>query len=714
MLPMPRRSNSAMFRCALVSATLLALTACGGGGSDSSPPPPTPVAQAAADAYTLAWNAPATLGVTDNDTTSGGTSALSIDGAPKNGTATVSGSKVTYTPNAGFFGKDSFSYKLSVGTASQSATVKLTVEASLTVQGQVTDGPVPNAAVKASVGSQNFTASADATGKYSLTIKTSEPSDFVTLTATGAGAQANVVLTSLVGEMSGLAASAKDGKVASDQKPGLDVTQLSAAQAGLLAQAGAAPKSDSELANALQSLSPQTVLDAAATVKLVVDGGVALLSGVADTRELLNSSQALANFQAGLLRDKPGEFDAARKSTRDDALLSKAPPTPAAAGTPVTLIYAYGEEASTTKVRVLTLRADGTGIELSDQSRSLTWKLDGRSVTVTYDKTMLQTLEADEAAEVGDHEVLATVRTLVARTGLKLSDIGPDSSRVTLASVTTTATVMELEGPNQGVVNAITGGELMRRHTAGKLAFKAEDFPVGAKLAGVSAAMGVDVVGDAQSNQDIATITSATELSLTRTGQKASWKIVDGKLRVDLPQVSHLYTLLGQGPLGDSRWLLQQLDANGAPVSAYELSVVPVAPPTLDRSFWLRPLRSNVGASTATPVFFQFLNDARASVASALLGDGVVVPNFRRYWRLLEDGRVQISATNNPNCVIYQPDGTLGPVPCALTQTRYWQPVAQTGNTLWVMQQGTILFGSGNEASANRWSLVALSWQSNN
>ena len=712
MLSMLRRSGSATRRCALGATVLLTLAACGGGGSDTppAPPAPAPVALAVADAYTLAWNAPMALGVTDNDTATGGTATLTIDSAPKNGTAAISGTTVTYTPNAGFFGQDSFSYKLSVGTVSQSATVKLTVEAALTLQGQITDGPVPNAAVKASVGNQNFTSTADANGKYSLTVKASEPTDFVTLTATGTGAQSKVVLTSLVGEVSGLATSAKDGKLASDQRPGLDVTHLSAAQAGLIAQAGAMPKSDAELASMLQNLSPQGILDAAAMVKLVVDSGVALPGGVADTRELLSSKQTLGTFQAALLRDRPGDLDAARKNTRDDALLSKAPPTPAAGGAPVTLIYAYGEEASTTKVRVLTLRADGTGIELSDQSRSLTWKLDGRVVVVTYDKPLLQTLEADEATAVGDKEVLATVRTLVAKTGLKLSDIGPGSSRGTLASITSTATVMETEGPNQGVIKAITGGELMRRHTNGALAFKAEDFPVGTKLAGVSAAMGTDVLGDAQSNQDIATIMSATELSLTRTGQKATWKIIDGKLRVDLPQVSHLYTLLGKGPLGDSRWLLQRLDGNGNAVSAYELSVIAFAPPALDRSFWLKAFRSNAGASTAAPIFYQLLDDGRASAAAVVPGEGALIPNFRRYWRLVNDGRVEISAAASSACVVYLPNGAPGPTPCRLTQTRYWQPVAQTGNTVWVLQQGPILFSSGNEATTNRWSLVALSW----
>jgi Bacterial Ig domain len=704
------RPLRALFQHALPATALLILAACGGGGGDSPrPSAPAPVAQAATDSYTLAWQAAATLGVTDNDTASGGTPTLTIDGTPKNGTATVSGTKVTYTPNTGFFGADSFSYKLSVGSASQSATVNLAVEAALTLQGRVTDGPIANAAVKASVGNRSFSATADASGNYSVAIKTSQPGDFITLTATGAGTQAQVVLTSLVGEARSLAAAARDGKLTAEQKAGLDVTHVTAAQSGLISQAGTAPKTDAELATALQGLSPQAVLNCAAAVKLVVDGGIALPTGVVDTRELLNSGTAMGAFQAGLLRDKPVALEAARLSTRDDPLLSKAPPTPAANGAPVTLIYAYGEEAGTAQVRVLTLRADGTGTEVSDATRSITWKLDGRALAVTYDSFIEETFGAFGIAYIGDKTIESeSAFTLVIR-GLRLSDLGSDGGAGALASVTTVGSTVDLEGPQMGVVKDVSGGDLMRRHVAGLLSFKAADFAVGTQLAGVSAAMGVDAGGLHQSNQDVATFTSATELSLARTGQTGRWKIVDGKLRVDLPQASHLYTLLGRGPLGDSRWLLQRLDANDVAVSTHELGVIAAAPPTLSRAFWTgKTWKSNIGTSTGVPFVVQLLDDARASLSSAVPGQGPVVANFRRYWRLLDDGRVDIVRADSASCVVYLPSGAAGPAPCTLSQQRLWQPVAQTGNTVWVMQQGPILFDRFNEASAFRWSLVAL------
>jgi len=52
-------------------------------------------------------------------------------GAPSHGAASVTGSgtSVTYTPNAGYLGSDSFSYTISNGTQSASATVTMTVAA---------------------------------------------------------------------------------------------------------------------------------------------------------------------------------------------------------------------------------------------------------------------------------------------------------------------------------------------------------------------------------------------------------------------------------------------------------------------------------------------------------------------------------------------------------------------------------------------------------
>src|SRR5262245_5671818 len=62
---------------------------------------------------------------------------------------------------------------------------------SLRLEGKVTDEPIANAAVTARVGDEEFSATADATGAYSIAIEIDEADQnaFITLTARGVGEQ---------------------------------------------------------------------------------------------------------------------------------------------------------------------------------------------------------------------------------------------------------------------------------------------------------------------------------------------------------------------------------------------------------------------------------------------------------------------------------------------------------------------------------------------
>ncbi len=87
--------------------------------------PPTAVN----DSATTLQNIPITIAVTFNDSDpDGDTLTTSAASGGSNGTLSVSGNNVTYTPNSGFTGNDSFSYTISDGnggtaTASVSVTV---------------------------------------------------------------------------------------------------------------------------------------------------------------------------------------------------------------------------------------------------------------------------------------------------------------------------------------------------------------------------------------------------------------------------------------------------------------------------------------------------------------------------------------------------------------------------------------------------------------
>ena len=95
----------------------------GGGGSNQTP-------IAVSDTSTTAYETAVTIDVLANDSDPDG-DALTIDvrSQPSSGTASVSGASIIYTPDAGFSGSDSFTYRVEDpdGAVSADATVNVTV-----------------------------------------------------------------------------------------------------------------------------------------------------------------------------------------------------------------------------------------------------------------------------------------------------------------------------------------------------------------------------------------------------------------------------------------------------------------------------------------------------------------------------------------------------------------------------------------------------------
>jgi ELWxxDGT repeat protein len=100
-----------------------------GGSSDTAdvlitvlPVPDAPVG--VADAASTGFGTPVAIDVLANDSDADGDALqVGVTTAPANGTLSTIGGSITYTPNAGFFGQDSFTYRPTDGTAQGNETI---------------------------------------------------------------------------------------------------------------------------------------------------------------------------------------------------------------------------------------------------------------------------------------------------------------------------------------------------------------------------------------------------------------------------------------------------------------------------------------------------------------------------------------------------------------------------------------------------------------
>lgn len=197
----------------------------------------------------------------------------------------------------------------------------------LTLKGQVIDAAIPNALVTVSVAGRSFTATADASGNYTvtMTLPPDAVGNVVTITAAGAAGQPNVVLTSTLGSFSALMTQAgSDATLTRDENNNTNVTNLTTAIDALVvaANGGVPVSNDQQLSDALKAIDADLALDIAAAIKLVIDGGVALPAGVSNTLQLATTSDARDSFIADQQANNATAFDQARSDTSNDPAIT--------------------------------------------------------------------------------------------------------------------------------------------------------------------------------------------------------------------------------------------------------------------------------------------------------------------------------------------------------------------------------------------------------
>lgn len=655
-----------LWRLGVLSAGVLALAGCGGDGSD-----PPAESKAQADAYTLDWNAAKTLAVLDNDSHRNGVGQLSVIEAPANGLVTVEGQQLVYTPKPGFFGEDGFRYRLlvqgpdSANKAQSEAAVKLTVEASLTLKGQVIDAPIANATVTATLGAQTIKVTANAQGQYSLPLKSSRPGDFLSLTAVGVGGQTAVVLNSLVGEVGGLAKLAQAGVVAAEQAPGLRVSHYATALAALLkdANGGKAPSSDAHLATLGEGIDGERLLDLATAIKLVVDQGVALPAGVSDTAALVAqpaSSPALGAFLKEQSTNQATLYSATRKEVVTGTDVGQG--TVFAPSQAQAQLYAVATTAQSAAIQV-NYKPDGSAQLITrDGVQEAHWTSGAGHIELILAEPFTSIGYTDFDPKTGEQYTLR-YSTLAYR--IKQLVGNPDFGTV---AVSARATQTLLDGPQAGQTTDLGWEEQyvgMSRNTAKLPTYTAADFAPGTLLAGVLndtsliATTGMEVA-------DILEITGSSSAKFQISGKPLTWSVSEGQLVTqNAAGLERHYQLLKEDKSRGLNYLLVTEYANGQLMAAL---VVKATKPDAKLAFkvdaslfkrWLSGL-----SSPSNGFYVTVAGDGTGYSYSSRDGiDGAPIPLS---WTLGEDATLNLKFSNG--------------------RLRHWRLLGQSGDYITVLE----------------------------
>ena len=677
---------------AIAAAVLAALSACGGDSNG-----PAARSTASADSATVAWNTTTVLAVTTNDTIADGTASLTVSTPPAHGTAVVDGNSIRYTPATGWFGADTLRYALTAGGQTSTADVHITVAAHMTLSGTVRDAAMPGAQVVLTIGGVAQPAvTADADGHYSVDVITATPTDFITLKATGAGAQSHVVLSSLVGDASATAAAAAaDGTVSAASLPAANVTNVTTAEAVLAAQAlGKTPASSADIAAAQGQFSSAQTLQMATAIKLVADAGVALPSGAADTLALVSSPAAYASFVTTQATTNATVFDATQAAVLADPAIAVAPPAPAAGAPDIAMVLTLGQGAGATSVTRMTLKADGTAVVAGAPAHTARWEINGSEIDVAYDTPTTGTTFI-----VGSdgNQWQATETDF----GFKVRQLGTGTAtQAFVGSTTFTA------GPDNGNTTSLPETWLTETIVTATQAFHDADFAAGAEWAGVLTTDFDPNTAD-YTSQDILKIVDATHVLYERTGVTGTYAITEGSLVVTLPTgAAFSYTRLFTGPKGEERWLTTRL-VDGASTWVYDAAVVKVsAGLSFTTASATNDYLSYINAGLATGQFYIDLQADGTGAGSSTPGaSGLQAPLGT--WVVGSDGTETLTRyyceSDSKGVGFCSPDDITWNLDNGndYGQTRSWKLLATSGANVYVMERLTNLGDSFDQYRVN-------------
>jgi hypothetical protein len=674
-------------------ALSMALGACGGSGGGTEEPESV---RTTADSATAQRGQALVVDVLANDSTSrnGALTLARISEAPAGGQAVIEANRIRYTPNPDHLGVDRLRYVARAASGAE-ATGELTIstEARVVLRGTVIDSPIANATVTLTAGGRSYTATADAQGQYELEAVLQQLGEMLRLEALGVGAQSQVRLSSLVGDAASvLAATGTSGSELDEAAfSTLRVTHVSTAQEVLVREAagGELPATQAALETARAGLDPVQLINLAATVRLVVDGGLALPAGVPDTLALVSTPAVRETFQAA----NAAALGVMAAQVAGDPAVGLAAFSPLAPGADsATKIYFFGRGGVGQTAYRVVYRADGTadvtGASSQEGTRGARWSLDDGELTLRFDPPWTsQTISFPFNPATGRQEQ-ATDESRLHALHIRVVSGNRDAALVQLAQ---TSSFLR----NGAVLRPIERGApfvyQQRALSALDTPLRAEDFAPGSRWAGLGFVPAGVPAGSFflfAGMHDLMAFEAEGVARQIITGERSSWQVNDGVL--ELRQASGarlLYRRLQRVGGAEERWLVEFVPADGGPVRLTERLVVRQDPALVFDT------ASVTGLWLSQINLLTFEGNTRFFVR--LQADGVVAQVLSNYnsanttwqitetpagnWTLLPDGSMRaLRVTANPGSAPTQ-------------NLRDWIPLAREGNKLMVLEWRTFL-----------------------
>ncbi len=299
-------------------------------------------------------------------------------------------------------------------TATVEGVVTITpVITTFTVTGTVSEAAFANATVTGSLAGQSFTATADAAGTFSLPMQADddETNLFANITAssvTTAGLEFYKFVPSLTADVTEAAAVSFTTKLSSavaglfDVQPmaegdgpnAIAINAVSTALYSLIvaANGGTAPANLESFTLVEKSVSPDELIEAAAVVKLITQGGVfALPEGVTNVLELLTNTEAYNDYVAAAEAEDPGIIE----QTIDEIITDPELTPPVDEGSLASTyfeVYPAADGFLSRGGNRYDFNEDGTGAEVfSAGVHEFEWSLVDGKVEITYAGTTSST-----------------------------------------------------------------------------------------------------------------------------------------------------------------------------------------------------------------------------------------------------------------------------------------------------------------------------------